>query len=325
MPQPVVGIEINPSSVRVAVVTHQKSGPRLDVLAEVPLEEGAVDANGVDNAIAVTNAVHHLLGGFNIKAKHAVLGVGGQRVVVRHTPVTWAPRKELGEILVLDTAEMLPYDPDEAVIDYIVDGEQFNKEGDREYVGTLVAAPEDYVATLVDAVQEAKLEVQRVDLTAFAVLRAIAAPVPMGVNLTEAIVNISALTTQVIVHTNGRPALVRGLPQGAKPIFDALNLLEGADRDGTLDALEPLTTEISSTIRFYQAGEDAQPLSRLIITGEGSMLPGMGYSLSAALNLPVAQDAYWLSLQKGPAVTPEVVMSLGPRMAAAVGLAMEGA
>ncbi len=323
MPKSIVGLEVSPSAVRAATLRVSKQGMSLEAIDEAPLPPGIMTPTGVSDAPALTAALRQLWASHKIKAKNVVLGVSGQRVVVRNTVVPWLPEKELRAALPLHIGDVLPFDASEAVADFVINGEVLDAEGNRDYAGVLVAASEETVSALVDAVQEAKLTVASVDLTAFAVMRAIVPPVPPGYQVTEAIVNIGTQSTQVIVHTNGRPDLVRDLVFGSDAAVEQFNRLDPNNPMSGPQALEPLVDEISATLGFYQASDGSHPLHRVLLTGEGSLLPGLDFALGAAMALPVARDATWLGMPRlGAALTDEVLRSVAMRMAGPVGLAM---
>ena len=318
-----VGLEVSPGSVRAATLRVGKHGPILEAMAEVPLQPGIITPNGVAEPDGLTAAIKHMWSTYKIAKRKVILGVGGQRVVVRTARVPWVPAKELKSALPLYVGEIVPFDPAEAVVDYVISGEAMGEEGAREYTGVLVAAAEDFVVGLVDAVQAARVTVTSVDLNAFAILRALVPPVQEGFTVTEALASVGSQSSQVIVHTNGRPELVRDLAMGSDSVIEAYQLLDPTVPTSSIQALEPLVEDIASTVGFYQASDGSRPLSRLTLTGDGSVLPGIEYMLASAVQVPVVRDAAWLSMPRGGDLDDEVVMMNASRMAAPVGLAMD--
>ena len=80
--------------------------------------------------------------------------------------------------------------------------------------GLLVASPREPVLIAVAAVEAAGLKVVRVDLSSFAVLRS-SADDDLAV---EAVIDIGAHLTTVVVHEHGVPKLVRTLTRGGEEL-----------------------------------------------------------------------------------------------------------
>lgn len=120
---------------------------------------------------------------------------------------------------------------DEAVLDFDPLGEM--DQGGRRMVRILlVAAHKPMVNALVGAVLAAKLDPQGVDLSPFAVTRAVGTG-DSGLDLDssgdEAIVDIGAQVTSICVHDRGVIRFVRMLPSGGRDITLAIASALGVD------------------------------------------------------------------------------------------------
>ena len=120
---------------------------------------------------------------------------------------------------------------DEAVLDFDPLGEM--DQGGRRMVRILlVAAHKPMVNALVEAALAAKLDPQGIDLTPFAVTRAVGAG-DDGLDLDssgdEAIIDIGAQVTSICVHDRGVTRFVRMLPSGGRDITLALASVLGVD------------------------------------------------------------------------------------------------
>src|SRR4029453_3668922 len=180
---------------------------------------------------AVAEALRELWSKSGVKSKEVHLGVGNQRGVVREAALPWLPGKELRETLGFQVQEFIPMASDEAVLDFDPLGEM--DQGGRRMVRILlVAAHKPMVNALVEAALAAKLDPQGVDLTPFAVTRAVGAG-DDGLDLDssgdEAIVDIGAQVTSICVHDRGVTRFVRMLPSGGRDITLALASALGVD------------------------------------------------------------------------------------------------
>jgi len=109
----------------------------------------------------------------NKLGKHVRLGVANQRIVVRtlDLPVL-ADAKELDAAVRFQAQEHIPMTLDLAVLDYETLGLVQTNEGERTRV-ILVAARRDMVERLLAAVRQAGLRPEGIDLSAFAMIRAL--------------------------------------------------------------------------------------------------------------------------------------------------------
>jgi type IV pilus assembly protein PilM len=201
------------------------------------------------------------------------------------------------------------------------------------------------VGAIVDAVSIAGLRPAAVDLTPFAVARAVsqAARGEAGLNGAEAIIDVGAGVTNIVVHHNGEPRFVRILLIGGD---DATNALAD-EMDVSFDEAEAvkldlgrgvgipelrmlldgrvgdLVREIRGSIDYYSSLEDSEPVVSVVITGGGSLTPGLIDRLENSLGTQVRKGAPLSDVALGKSgLTDEQVLQIQPVAAAAVGLAL---
>lgn len=238
MPRTRIGVDVGSTAVRVAEVAAGEI-PVIVRAAQVPLPRGVVEAGEVRQPEVVAEALRELWSKAGVKSKQVHLGVGNQRVVVRELALPWLPEKELRDTLGFQVQEFIPMASDEAVLDFDPLGEM--DQGGRRMVRILlVAAHKPMVNALVEAALAAKLDPQGIDLTPFAVTRAVGAG-DDGLDLDssgdEAIIDIGAQVTSICVHDRGVTRFVRMLPSGGRDITLALASVLGVD-DGMAERLK---------------------------------------------------------------------------------------
>jgi type IV pilus assembly protein PilM len=230
VPRTRIGVDVGSTAVRVAEVAAGDI-PVIVRAAQVPLPPGVVEAGEVRQPEVVAEALRELWSKAGVKSKQVHLGVGNQRVVVRELALPWLPEKELRDTLGFQVQEFIPMASDEAVLDFDPLGEM--DQGGRRMVRILlVAAHKPMVNALVEAALAAKLDPQGIDLTPFAVTRAVGAG-DDGLDLDssgdEAVVDIGAQVTSICVHDRGVTRFVRMLPSGGRDITLALASALGVD------------------------------------------------------------------------------------------------
>jgi type IV pilus assembly protein PilM len=225
-----IGLDIGSTAVRAAELSSA-AAPSVLRAAQVPLPIGAVENGEVRDPAAVSEALRELWQRGGFKSKQVWLGVGNQRVVVREIAIPWLPEKELRASLGFQVQEFIPMAAEEAVLDFDPLGE-FEQDDRRMLRMLLVAAQRVMVDGLVQAAQGARLEPMGLDLVPFALVRAVGSD-DAGMDLEEegeeAIVDIGAHVTNIVVHARGRTRFVRILPSGGRDITLAIARAAGVE------------------------------------------------------------------------------------------------
>lgn len=225
-----IGLDIGSTAVR-AVELGGGDPPTVVKAAQVPLPAGAVENGEVKEPELVSDALRELWERGGFKARRVFMGVGNQRVVVREIALPYLPEKELRASLGFQVQEFIPMSVDEAVLDYDPIGE-FDQEDRRMLRMLLVAAQRQMVDTVVSAATGAKLEPVGLDLVPFAMVRSVGTT-GVGMDLEdegdEAVIDIGAHVTNIVVHARGTVRFVRILPSGGRDITLAIARATGVD------------------------------------------------------------------------------------------------
>lgn len=304
-----IGLDIGTSVVRAAELSLGRGGLTLERFGQVVLPEAAVSDGEVVDAVAVTACLRQLWSATGFSHKRVVLGVANQRVVVRQLELPWMPPEELHTALPFQVQDFLPMPVDQAVLDFFTVEELTGDDGGRTLRGLLVAAARDTVLANVRCAEAAGLTCESVDLTSFAVLRALGKHTTLEVE-TEALIDVGARITNVVVHSAGRPRFVRILLMGGQDVTDAV-----ADRMGVgtgeaevlkqqhgwtasaedqevvgravATVAQDFVDEVRGSLDYYSASHPGAPIERILISGGGSRLEGLVERLAAATRLPV--------------------------------------
>ena len=296
-----IGLDIGSSSIRAVEVRRGKDDHSLSNFGQVPLPAGTVQSGTVQDPVAVTSALKQLWAACRFDTKRVVVGVTNPQLVVREMSVSNLPAKEMRKSLPFQVRDMLPLAVDRSLLDF----HQLEEPGDSPTVrGLLIAMPKDAVMTTVQAVEKAGLHVDGVDLASFALLRA-ASRLDAQV---EAIVDIGAEVTSVVVHADGEPLIVRTVPRGGSEITEsiatrvgvpaaeaeALKCRFGMHGDGrpdtataAADAVRPLVNELRSSFTYLASGERQKQVVRVSLCGGGALMPGLAEHVQQQLSVNV--------------------------------------
>lgn len=340
-----IGLDIGTSVVRAVELSFGRGGLTLERFGQVVLPEGAVRDGEVADPEPVVDCLRQLWSATRFSHKRVVMGIANQRVIVRQLDLPWMPREELRDSLPFQVQDYLPLPISQAVLDFFPLEEVTDSGGARLLRGLLVAAVRDTVLANVHCAERAGLTVTSVDLTSFAVLRSLGKQTGNEVE-TEALIDVGARITNVVVHSSGMPRFVRILLMGGQDVTDSVSERLGiptgeaealkqqvATPDSEADLAEvsravstiaqDFVDEIRGSLDYYAASNPGVPVERILITGGGSRLDGLIDRLATATRLPVLAGDPLSSLRVGrTGLDSEQLDFVKPLAAVPVGLAL---
>lgn len=320
------GLNIEAGSLAVAEVsvngTVQLGATALHPLPPGVFHEGEViDADGLVAALKDLYASHKV-------SKRVRLGLGNQRVVVRtlRLPAIDDP-KEMEAAIRFQAQEQIPMPLDQAVLQHQVVGGVPAGEGTGPQLDVVViAARLDMITSFVEPLRRAGLEPAGIDLSAFGMIRALAATVPAPEPSAEGapaeadatlycnvgdVMNLAVARGRSCLFTRvsstgmeavvGRLATERGLsPEHAEQwllhvgLGTPLDSVEGdpetaaAARRVLEEGLAGLVDELRLSLDYYRALESAVPVSGVVLCGAGSAIGGLSAAMEAQVGLPIS-------------------------------------
>ncbi|HVC06455.1 MAG TPA: type IV pilus assembly protein PilM [Solirubrobacterales bacterium] len=324
-PSAVVGLDIEAGSIAAAEVVANGS---VQVRAAViePLAAGAFREGEVGDAAALAEALKAAFAKHGL-SKQVRLGVGNQRVVVRtvRLPAIENP-KEMDAAVRFQVQEQMPMALEEAVIEHQVVGGVPAQEGRPPQVDVVVvAARRDMVASLLEPIRRAGLRPLGLDLSAFGMLRALAgetaemagesAELPGGeavlyCNVGD-VANLAVARGRACLFTRvsnaGLEAIAARLASGQdltlehasgwlthvgleRPIEDIEGdpELVGQARRALEEGVTTLVDELRLSLDYYGAQEGAVPVTRVVLCGPGSAIPGLPQRMESSFGLSIA-------------------------------------
>jgi type IV pilus assembly protein PilM len=338
-PKSLVGLDIEPGHV-VAAEVRRDGGLSVARAATAPLDPGVVregevaDVDGLAAALRALWAEHKL-------PKRVRLGVANQRIVVRTVDLPpLKDAKELDAAVRFQAQEQIPMPLEQAVLEYQSLGIVDTPDGPRARV-VLVAARRDMVERHLAAARAAGLRPEGIDLSAFAMIRALHAP---GVEGPVLYLSVAGMTNLALAE-DGTCLFTRVVPGGIELVAQqlaerrALTLehahgwlvhvgldadlqdVEG-DPEIVAEAREVLTEgarrvadEVRNSLDFYRMQGSGVTVEQIVLTGSAAAIPGFARALSAEIGVAVSA--------RGVTVADEADASMADRLAVAAGLAVE--
>jgi type IV pilus assembly protein PilM len=332
----VVGLEMDPSHIAAAEV-HVNGQLTVKKGGVAHLRPGILRDGEVVDRAALSDALSELFSEHGLGTSVRI-GVANQRIVVRTLDLPVVHDEKALELAVHAGApDHIPVPMDEAVLDFQPLGVVATPDGPRTRV-VIVAVRRDTIDRIVMAAHDAGLKIEGIDLSAFAMVRALHSA---GTEHAVLYVNLAGLTNVAVADDSGclftRAAAGgldaitqtlcerRGLtPEHAAGWMQHVGLtapLASIEGDAELvsavrQALEEGAHQIADTVRnslnFYRMQDSAETVDRAVLTGPAVAIPGFANQLAVQLSMPVV-----------PAVVATDVDALDSgRLTVAAGLAL---
>ena len=299
-----VGIDLGHYSIKAVQIERSVTGWKVTKSASIPTPSDCIKDGVVVDSMAVTAAVKQLLRESGIHATNAHIAVSGGSVVVRTVRIPKMPEATLRKSIKFEASRYVPSSVEDSYVEFEILGDADETQMDV----MVVAAPKDIVESRVQACEAAGLEIESVDVQAFAMYRSLieADKEHDWSTSTIAMVDIGASMTNVSVIQKGMFSMTRSIPNGGNVLTEALkNYFKLSDEDAEagkaqlnvadlIDAEKPkenpplrvlqphlddLIREIRRSLNYYQSqlGDTAadKQVTHVMITGGGAKLPGL--------------------------------------------------
>lgn len=343
-----VGLDIGHGVLRAAEVSGgSTTKPKLLKYHEVTFPADATREGEVVEQDVLVRALKQLWAAAKFSTRDVVLGVGNQRVLTRDLSVPKVPLDRIREALAFQVQDLLPIPAAEAVLDFYPIAEAQGESG-PVIQGLLVAASKASVLANVRAVQAAGLNPVDVDLTPFALTRALLSG-ESGKG-TVALVHVGATTSCVVIASDGIPQFVRIIPSGGEEVTSALTNglgMSAAEAERTKSTLglmrdayppeslaaaetvirvtEDLLNSLRNTLAFYNNTRPNDRLAGIVLSGGGSRLRGFPTALEEVTRLQVDLGDPTSRFALGRGIDVVALPSVLPAMGVSLGLTLRSA
>ena len=312
-----VGLDIDASGIVATSVTVNGT-LRIDQAAVTALEPGIMRDGEVTDVEGLATALRTLYRANKGLDKRVRVGLANQKIVVRIIELPYLENeKELEAAVHFQAQDQLPMPLEQAVLahqklDVITDGTL------RRQRILLVAARREMVDRVLAAVRSAGLKPEGIDLSAFAMVRALHhggaedenvlylaiggltnLAVARGTDCTFARASgggVEALAIELaernkltLAHAHGWLTHV-GMLTPIEAIDGDPEIVENA-RQILLDGVRRIASEVRSSLDFHRMQDDTATVSRAVMTGAANAIPGFGAALAVELGMPVEQGA----------------------------------
>ena len=288
-----VGLDIGSHSVKaVELRTHRKGKEDVFEVARIgyePLPHDAIIEGAITNPAAVADAIRRLFEKNKIINRDIVISVSGNSVIIKRISLPAMEREELAESIIWEAKHNIPYPYEETHVDYTILRPAGAGDGQNLEI-LLVAAKKDKIASLAGVVEQARKNLEAVEVDAFALINALEINYPEDFrDKVTALLDIGASITTIVICERGVPQLIRDLSIGGSyfvenirkdfniGLDDAEDILRGypskavpaCDLDAVLGlSIKSLLEEAEKTFTFFEAEDKAQKkIEQIFLSG----------------------------------------------------------
>lgn len=311
---PVIGLDIGSTSVRLIQLSSHGSGYRIDHFGVEPLGEGVVVDKVVQDVEAISNAVSRAVRASGTRAKYCAIAVSGSAVFTKTISLpSDLAESDIESQVQVEANQYVPYPLDEVSLDFEVLGPSPRNADLMDIL--LAASKSENVESRQDAIDAAGLKAKVVDVEAFAIANAFELIRKRdGVNRSDAVgfFDIGYDTTTLLVIKSGRVIYTRDHPFGGHQLLEEtmrrydmtveqagfFERNEDAPDDFEEEVLEPfqlnIVHQISRALQFFASSNEYSNISTIYLSGGVAALKGLA---------PMVQDELGMTTRVADPIT----------------------
>ena len=341
---PVIGLDIGSTSVRLLQLSSQGSGYRIDHFAIEPLSKGVVVDKAVQDVEAISNAISRAVKASGTRAKSCAIAVSGSAVFTKtiSLPADLAA-SDIESQVQIEANQYVPYPLDEVSLDFEVLGPSPRNADMMDIL--LAASKSENIESRQDAIDTAGLKAKVVDVEAFAIANAFELIRQRdGVNRGEAVgfFDMGFDLTTLLVIKGGQVIYTRDHPFGGHQLLEETQRRydmtieqasffernEEAPEDFEDEVLEPfqlnIVHQISRALQFYASSNEYSNISTIYLSGGTASLRGLAPMVQQELGMTtrIADPITGLEIAQNVAVT--AIRRNANNLMIAMGLALRG-
>lgn len=298
-----ISIEIGYSLTRVCEVDYKAKTHRVYRRFTVPTPAGVMN----DGVLRVTpeyvEELRKALADSKMKAKQVVFTITSGRINSREVMIPMVKDNRIADVVAANASEYFPVDLSQFELAHNILGVVGEKKGQQQYKLLVMAAPKALLQDYYELAKELKLELAAIDYAGNSVFQVAKDKVSKGTSL---VVKIDEHSTLVLAIQNSVLTFTRYLPYGVDEaiqtivdssrwartdtVVDAMDAMALNDCTGfpeIVEALTPLTNNISRVVDYYTAHNTDAPVEKIYITGVGADVKGMPDFMEKEISFPI--------------------------------------
>lgn len=305
-------LDIGTAAIRVVQLTPQsKSGSwTLQKFGHSTIDPKIAGSDSPEGQRKLGEVILTTLNQSGIKTRDVVVNIPSGKTFATVVDLPKMTAQELKVNVRYEAEQFIPMQIDEVQLDYALLGDSPSDSEKSEVLLTSVA--NSYSESRLDMLETLGLNVIAMEPDSTAMLRAV---LPQTSKESTLVFDVGDYATDLIVVKEGAPRLIRSIPVGFQTIVKtaAQNLsvdqnqasqfmlkfglaqdrLEGQIYKAVDGTLDQFVSEISKSINFFQNRYPATPVSQVLVTGYGAVVPLFTEYVKQKLGLDVQVANPW--------------------------------
>ena len=338
----VVGLDIGSSQTKMVELSTGKNRKLLNYGLSKVLPDAIVEGEIIDRE-AVLDSIRSLIENKGFTTKDVVIGLAGRDVIIKRITMDRMSEADTREQIKWEAEQYVPFDINEVSLDFDIVNPNF---GENQQEVILVAAKNELISNLSALLKELNLNPIIVDTTAFAIQNVFEYNYTPAADEIICLIHIGAGMTVINVIKGGSSLSARDVYYGVNAFIsklqkevgfnyeDAANAVKGtvpvgASQDSVQGVFESfvsdLGTQIERSLQFLSSVTGEEKVSRMYLSGGGSLIPNLLEYLKRRLGIPIELINPFKNIIYDPTIFgPEGVDVIGPILAQVTGLALRG-
>lgn len=334
-----IGLDLGSEWLKLVKIRAGKGGYVLEGLSRCPWQSG-----DLENNLATAKKIQTVWAQLLLKERTVVSSMAGHAVIVKRVTFEAESAKVLGDVVLKDARQYIPFDINDVYLDYQVLGPGQKA---SSYDVLLVASKKKVVQNLSDVIAKSSLSLSIVDVDSFALCNSFEFNYPEYESKPVYLLDVGGTQSVFCIYEKNQPVFLREVSFGGKAVTDViasdlgLKRLEaetvkinGRDDLGE-DALREVYDSISHVVKgwcdelkrligFYQSSSSSTShADALFLSGGGTLLEGITGIFHNELGIDVEYHDPFRKVQVDPnSFQKEYVKSVAPQFVVPFGLAL---
>ncbi len=339
----IAGVDIGSSRIKLVELKDTPEGWALQNFAQISLERGIIENGLVRDQEVLTQKIKELFKISRYRGKNVVTALSGHVVMIKKANFRKMDEEELRELIIDEAGEYLPFDDIRDVnFDFHICSEQDSDLDQMEVI--IAAAKKEVTESYASVIEKAGSRVMVMDVDSFALETAYEENYDFATDDMVALVNIGASMTNINIVRNGESVFTRNIMSGGDSVTRALQREfgisfeeaemrkiagsggDGEAREGILDNLEPIFSEIGRSFDYFNSAVSGSPVGRILLSGGCAGIPGLIEAMQEIFHCEVEIFNPFKNILYDKSVfSPSYIREIGAVAVVGVGLALRRA
>lgn len=334
-----VGLDLGSEWLKLVKIRPGRGDCALENVARCPWQPGDLDNNS-----ATAKKILELWSQLLLKDRTVVSSMAGHAVIVKRVAFESESLKTLGDTVLKDARQYIPFDINDVYLDYQVLGPG---QKEKSFDVLLVASKKKVVQGLSEIVGQAGLSLSVIDVDSFAICNSFEYNYPELQDKPVYLLDIGGAQSVFCIYHGAQPVFLREVSFGGRAVTESMasilnvkridaervkiNGKDGVDdknakliADSMNKSLKGWSDEIRRLIGFYHSSSsNVTPAETLFLSGGGALLGNIREIFKKELSIDVQYHDPFRKVQVDESVFQrDYLQEIGPQMVVPFGLAL---